>query len=67
MAGYEKVRAIYSLIDLFVGFVLHVKGVFLINTVYDYFFWELHCKSIFVNSYFLDIISTPNLNPGLGN
>lgn len=68
MLGYHKQQiAINLLINLLIGLILHIIWILIVHAIDNNLFRKLNSQSIFVNSYFLNIVSAPNLYSGFGN
>ena len=67
MRGYKKIRAVDSLVDFLVRFVLHVKRIVGENAINNDFFGQLHGESVFVNCDFLDVVSAADFDTRLSD
>mmetsp|Transcript_39028 Transcript_39028/g.59438 ORF Transcript_39028/g.59438 Transcript_39028/m.59438 type:complete len:347 (-) Transcript_39028:167-1207(-) len=63
----KEVVAVDLLVNLLVGFVLHVVGILRRNTVDNNLLIKLHSKSVFVNSNLLDIVAASDLDASLSH
>jgi hypothetical protein len=62
VGGHVEISAVNALVDLLVGFVLHVKGVIGLDAVDNDFFWELHCETVLVYCDFLNVVTASNFD-----
>jgi hypothetical protein len=63
----EEQVAVYLLVYLFVGFVLHIVRILVRDRVDDDLLRELNGQTILINGDLLDVISAPDLDSGLSN
>ncbi len=64
MASHKQVRAIDALVDLFVGFILHVEGVIRLDEVDDDFLGKLDSETVFIDFDLFNLITTADLYSG---
>ena len=64
MREHKQVAAVNLLADLLVGLVLHVVWVFGGHAVDDDLLVQLHCQSILVDRYLLNVVATSDLYSG---
>ena len=62
MGCHKQVRAVNSLVDLFVSFVLHVKRIVCLNTVYYDLLWKLNSESVLINGDLFYVVTTSDFD-----
>jgi hypothetical protein len=67
LRNYKKQVAINLLIDLLVCLIFHIIGVFPRDTVNNDLLWELDSKTVLVDGYLLDIVTTPDFHSRLSH
>ena len=63
----EEQVAVDLLVDLFVGFVLHVIRVFIRHAVDDDLLGQLDSQSVLVDGDLLDVVAASDLDTSLGD
>ena len=64
MQNFVKINTHLLLTNLLISLILHIKWIIYSHRVDDYFVWQLHSNSLFVDRNFSDVIFAFDLDLG---